>query len=80
MEAWGAEWPRFPMCALDEPVTEEVRVGEALKRSYPSEPYPFPACGIERRKDERGHHYVVRWQGKLKFEGETGKRRRYGSM
>ena len=72
--AWGAEWPRFPMCALEGPMTEEIRVGEELKRSYPKEPYPFPACGIERRKDEQGYNYIVRWPGKLRFEGEPGEK------
>jgi len=46
-------------------------VGEELQRPYPEEPYPFPACGIERRKDERGFNYVIRWPRKLKFEGDS---------
>ena len=61
LEKLGAEWPRFPMRSLTGPMTEEVRVGEELRRPYLEEPYPFPACGIERRKDERGFNYVVRW-------------------
>ena len=51
-------------------MTEEVRVGDELRRPFPEEPYPFPACGIERRKDETGFNYVVRWLRKLKFEGD----------
>jgi hypothetical protein len=43
-------------------------------RAYLREPYPFPACGIERRKDERGYNYIVRWPGKLRFEGEPGEK------
>ena len=52
-------------------MTEVIRVGEELRRSYPKEPYPFPACGIERRKDERGFNYIDRWPRKLKFEGDS---------
>ena len=74
LEVWGAEWHRFPMCSLTGPMTEAIRVGEELRRSYPKEPYPFPARGIERRKDERGYNYIVRWPGKLRFEGETGEK------
>ena len=70
LERFGAEWPRFPMCSLQGPMTEEVRVGDELRRPFPEEPYPFPACGIERRKDERGFSYVVRWPRKLRFEGD----------
>ena len=51
-------------------MTEEVRVGEELQRPYPEEPSPFPACGIERRKDERGFNYLVRWPRRLKFNGD----------
>ena len=71
LRVWGPEWPRFPMCSLTSPVTKEVRVGEELRRPYPEEPYSFPACGIERRKDERGFNYVIRWPGKLKLEGDS---------
>jgi hypothetical protein len=67
LRTFGAEWPRFPMWSLEEPVTEKVRVGDELKRSYLVEPYPFPACGIERRKDPRGFNYIVRWPDKLRF-------------
>ena len=59
------------MCSLTGPLTEEVRVGEELQRPYPEEPYPFPACGIERRKDKRGFNYIVGWPGNLKFEGDS---------
>jgi hypothetical protein len=80
LEAWGAEWPRFPMCSLTGPMTEEIRVGEELKRSYPEEPYPFPACGIERRKDERGYTTSFVGQGSSDLKRSQGKRRRSGSM
>ena len=74
LRTFDAEWPRFPMWSLEEPVSEKVRVGDELKRSYPVEPYPFPACGIERRKDPRGFNYIVRWPDKLRFEGEAGEK------
>jgi len=70
LEASGAEWPRFPMCVLSGPPKEDVRFGEELQRPYPEEPYPFPACGIERRKDERGFNYLIRWPRRLKFVGD----------
>ena len=67
------EWPRFPLCVLSEPIREDVRVGEELRRPMPKRPLSCYPTGIERRKDARGHNYVVHFPSEISLEGSNKK-------
>ena len=49
------------VCVLSEPVKESLLVGEELLRPMPKRPLTCLPTSIERKKDERGYNYIVRF-------------------
>ena len=50
-------------------------MGDELDRPLPEEPIPCAPISIERRKDDRGYNYVVRFPSEIKLKGSRDKRK-----
>ena len=67
----GPLWPVFPCFSLSAPVREKVRVGVEVLRPVPRDPKHLPIA-FEEVRDDRGHNFVVRWDGPVEFtDGES---------
>ena len=67
----GPLWPVFPCFSLSAPVREKVRVGVEVLRPVPRDPKRLPIA-FEEVRDDRGHNFVVRWDGPAEFtDGES---------